>query len=76
MEPGLLFDIYLNSPNYPILGPKVYVPSSPAPILKLNNRTVIGATGDPTKDMQYYQEIKTELGFWEGITDAIYKLGG
>jgi len=74
MDPGLLFDIYLNNPNYPIPGPKPYVPSGTAPVLAPNKFTLMSATGDPAKDKQYYEEMKTELGFWEGITDAIYKI--
>lgn len=76
MDSGLLFDIYLNNPNYFMPGPALYVPKGRAPSLTPNDLKVVSPMGDPIKDAEYNKAMEEELKFFEGIGSAIYKMGG
>lgn len=75
-DPGLVFDIFMNNPQYPIPGPKVYSPVGTAPVLNPNKPIVVSPMGDPAKDAEYNKAMEAELRFWEATTSFFEMIGG
>jgi hypothetical protein len=75
-DPGIVFDIYQNKTEYPIPGPRPYVPKGPAPILAVKAPRVISPMGDPVADAEYRKAMDSELQFFASIGNGIYALGG
>lgn len=59
-DPGLYFDIYWGVTPYPIPGPPLYVPKTPAPPLAERPHEVVSPMGNMEQDILWYQNMFDE----------------
>jgi len=67
-DPGIYFDIYRNITPYPIPGPTLYKPSSPAPALAELPYEVVMPVGNIVDDIKYFNNMYVQAWKWDGQT--------
>jgi hypothetical protein len=67
-DPGIYFDLYRNITNYPIPGPPLYKPPTPAPALPEKPYEVVMPMGNIVEDMKYFNNMYVQAWKWDGQT--------
>ncbi|KAF2423642.1 hypothetical protein EJ08DRAFT_701009 [Tothia fuscella] len=68
-DPGIYFDVYRNITPYPIPGPPLYKPSTPAPVLPKKPYEVVMPMGDDlVENMKYFNNMYFQAWKWDGQT--------
>ena len=68
-EPGLYFDIYFGVTPYPIPGPSLYRPSTPAPALAESSNEFASRTGLSEADMRWFAYVMDEVKKSDPLVD-------